>query len=177
MAELAHANEDAGEFLAHYGKLGMKWGKHRNAGYSDNQIERDRQIYGAGGAKRINEHLNNGHSISVARGAEKTRRDSVLGKNKYARQGGKVGGAVLGGAAALVATHYAKKALESPAGHAATTKLLGQLGGNLAYTIVANPIIRGVAVGAAGKVGSMAFGDAAVSINTRSHGYDPRRKP
>lgn len=87
--------------LEHYGVLGMKWGvrkerKGKNKDYTAQREKRDRQVYGARGSRRINKSMNKGDRISVARGAEKSRRDRVINNNKYARQGGKVAGAVAG---------------------------------------------------------------------------------
>ena len=65
--------------LEHVGVKGMKWGvRKKNPNYTNNQIKRDRQIYGKRGSNRINKALNKGDSISVARGDEKTRRDRLI---------------------------------------------------------------------------------------------------
>lgn len=173
--------EQKEEFLAHYGVKGMKWGKRkRNPNYSDQQVKRDKQVYGARGTKRINKNMNKGDQISTARAMEKTRRDRVMGRNKYARQAGKVAGAGIGVAAVNLGISAAAKAVNSQVGASVVNKLFGQATGNLINVSinVANqsPIVRAVASAGAAKVGTMLAGDAAVAVNMRAAGYDPSRK-
>ena len=165
------------EFLEHYGKKGMKWGKRnpQHESYSNDQTRRDRQIYGTSGAKRINKSLHEGNSISVARGDEKTRRDNVMGKNKYVRQGGKVAGAALSGAAGFIGVRALAKTASSQAGHKLITKLLGQNAG-LVTMALNNPAVIGAATIGAAKIGEMFSGDIAVAANMRVNGYNPNRK-
>jgi len=171
--------EDA--FIRHYGVRGMKWGKRnpRNENYSDQQIKRDTQVYGKSGAKRVNKQLNDGDSISVARGNEKTRRDRVMGKNKYVRQGGKVAGAVGGVVVANVGLTALAKSATSKIGQDIAGKILGPSGGSslrLVGELANNPAVRITASAGAAKVATMFAGDAAVSVNMRANGYDPNRK-
>lgn len=162
--------------LAHSGVKGMQWGQRRNPDYSKQQEKRDTQIYGRGGAKRINKNLNKGDQISTARGAEKTRRDRVISKNKYVRQGGKVAGAVAGVAIANIGLNLIGKAVSTDAGGAFANKLLGTYGASLVVEASHNPLIRIAVSAGAAKVGNMLSGDAAVAANMRAHGYDPNRK-
>lgn len=165
--------------LAHYGVKGMKWGKRRNPDYTDQQVKRDVQVYGKRGASRINKSLNDGNSISVARGDEKTRRDRVMGKNKYVRQGGKAAAAVGGVAAANVAISGLRKATYTAAGQRFLNSTLGSGAGMAAMRvadIASSPAARVVVSAGAAKVGSMLAGDAAVGLNMRLHGYDPNRR-
>ena len=162
--------------LLHYGVVGMRWGKRTNPGYQHNQIKRDTQVYGKRGATRINKALNAGDSISVARGSEKTRRDRVMGKNKYVRQVGKIGGAATGAVVGFLAARGLAKAANSQHGRAMVNKLLGNEYGTLANVVLNNPIFLAGAAAGAAKVGHMLSGDIAVGINMRAHGYDPNRK-
>jgi len=188
-----------GEELIHYGVLGMRWGVSRseaqlkrsrkNKDYSDQQRKRDRQIYGRGGERRVNKKMNKGDRVSVARGSEKTRRDRVMGKNKYARQAGKVTGAVTSIVAGNVALVGLSKLAQSKTGMQIVGKMLGvgKFGGigyakgvynsmQLAGAISSMPGVKlAVSIGAA-KVGAMMAGDAGVAINMRSKGYDQNRK-
>ena len=167
-------------FLAHYGVKGMRWGKRTNPNYSKDQIKRDTQIYGRRGASRINKNMNKGDSISTARGSEKTRRDRVMGRNKYARQGGKIAGAVAGVAAANIAISQLSRLSNTTAGRSVMNKLMGS---NLASMVAGglnaanqSPAIRLAASAGAAKVGSMLAGDIGVAVNMRANGYDPSRR-
>lgn len=164
-------------FLAHYGVMGMRWGKRKQAAnYENNQVKRDRQVYGDRGTRRINKELSNGTNISTARGYEKTRRDRVMSKNKYARQGGKVAGAVAGGAVGLVGASLARRAANSSTGRSILNSVLGREGGTIVSTLISNPIATGAITLGAAKVGEMMSGDIGVAVNMRSHGYDPNRR-
>ena len=168
----------ADDELEHAGVKGMKWGVRKNPNYTSQQRRRDGQIYGRGGVRRINNNMNKGDQVSTARGFEKGRRDRVMGRNKYARQGGKVAGAVVGVVGANVAINLATNAATSRIGQSVANKVLGQYG-DLAVAAVAmanNPIIRVAASAGAARVGSMLAGDAAVSANMRVNGYDPNRR-
>lgn len=173
------------EFLEHVGVKGMKWGvRKRNPDYSNNQQKRDRQIYGKGGSRRINKNMNKGDSISVARGDEKTRRDRVMGRNKYVRQGGKVAGAVAGVTVANLGLTYASRAINTDLGKSIIGKVMKattgsssvEAGVQIATLAMNNPFVRVVASSGAAKVGTMLAGDAAVSANMRLNGYDPSRR-
>jgi hypothetical protein len=69
--------------LYHWGVKGMKWGVRKdrkdtssvNKDYTDKQRKRDRAFYGAGGEKRINKKLNEGHGIQGARHYESERKE------------------------------------------------------------------------------------------------------
>lgn len=178
-------------YLKHYGILGMKWGvrrsqsqldkaagrRGRNPDYSDQQRKRDKQVYGRRGVNRVNRSLNKGNKISVARGDEKTRRDRVIGKNKYVRQVGKGAGTVGAGAVGFVLARTAAKAAITSKGSAFLTKVLG--GNQYAQPVanlLSNPYIQGTLALGAAKVGNMFAGDLAVSANMRVNGYDPSRR-
>lgn len=174
--------------LQHYGVPGMKWGvrrnNSRNPDYSNNQRRRDRQIYGRGGERRINRKLNRGDNISLARGDEKTRRDRVMGNNKYARQAGKV----VGGIGAIAIANVGLSVLRSTPVRLAGAKLISRLtGGSQAGLAtfraiddigkIANSAQGRIIISAgAAKVGTMLAGDAGVAINMRANGYDPSRR-
>lgn len=165
------------EFLEHSGVKGMKWGKRKpqHENYSNDQAKRDRQVYGTRGAKRVNDSLHSGNSISVARGDEKTRRDKVMGRNKYVRQGGKIAGAGIAGAAGFLGVRALAKTASSAAGQRVVAKLFGP-NAALATQALNNPILIGAATVGAAKIGEMFSGDIAVAANMRSNGYDPNRK-
>lgn len=179
-------------YLTHHGIKGMKWGirkSRQNPDYKTNQRKRDQQVYGKRGMRRINKAMNKGDSVSVARGAEKTRRDNVIAKNKYARQGGNIAGA----AAGFVATNVGLSAIAKAAFSQKTTRVLGTLFKNAPFSVqkkvwaasvvakqvtstLNDPIIKTVISASMAKVGSMAAGDLAVSARMRARGYDPNRK-
>jgi hypothetical protein len=178
--------EEFTESLAHFGVPGMKWGKSKSRsraeGYTDQQVKRDKQVYGARGSRRINKNLKKGDQISVARGAEKTRRDRVISKNKYVRQGGKVAGSIGGIAVANIAISGINKLANSSTGGKIASRFLGaspeaiRLGQTTIRTLSSNPVVRIAASTAAAKAGNMLAGDLAVSANMRANGYDPTRK-
>lgn len=167
--------EEIQEFFEHAGVKGMKWGKRQNSNYSNQQAKRDAQIYGNRGAKRINNAMNKGDQISTARGAEKTRRDNVMAKNKYVRQGGKLAGGATGAALGFASTLAISKITNSVAGRTVANRLLGQYS-NLAIGFINSPVATAAITAGAAKVGYMMAGDAAVSVNMRARGYNPNRK-
>lgn len=176
-------NDDS---LAHFGVKGQKWGVTRaklgskNSGYSDQQRKRDKQVYGRTGVRRINRAMNKGDQISTARGDEKTRRDRVMGKNKYVRQGGKVAGALTGVVVGNVGLTGLSRLASSRVGQQTVNRVFGNSAGRAAAmtisAISSNPVARVAVSAGAAKVGSMLAGDAAVGINMRVNGYDPSRK-
>ena len=179
------AKNEVEDFLAHYGVLGMKWGKSKNPDYTPQQVKRDRQLYGTRGVNRINKNLNAGDQISVARGVEVTRKNAVVKKNKYIRPGGKVLGALGGVVAANVAISSLKKAVNSRAVGVFITKVFGSnpnthtnvaLGLYKASNFLNTPKVRLTISSGAAYVGNLIGGDIAVNANMRSHGYDPNRK-
>lgn len=151
----------------------------KNPNYNEQQRKRDRQVYGKGGERRVNKRLNDGDKISNARGEEVTRRNKVMNRNKYARKGGKVVGAV-GGAAA---GYFGTRAFVNLMGRSAVTRrvvstMLGNnpaLGQAFAMAITSTTGQATIAAGA-GWLGQYLGGDAAVNINMRTAGYDPNRK-
>ena len=167
-------------YLQHYGVKGMKWGvrknRAKNLDYSDQQRKRDKQTYGSRGVKRINKAMNKGDRISVARGSEKTRRDKVMGRNKYVRQGGKLAGGAAGAVIGGVVYSKTNKALNNPKVINFMNNSLGTVNTAVLRMLVENPIARGAVMAGGAKVGYMMTGDAAVSANMRLYGYDPNRK-
>ena len=190
------------DYLAHYGMLGMKWGvrndvsskKSSNKDYSANQRKRDQQVYGSRGEKRINKAMNQGDSISVARGREKHKRDKVLGRNKYTRIAGKTAGGVAG----IVAGQYGGKAVRKVVGAGQTALMSSLMNSNQrlgspkvkatfaaakaltsiynASTFVdSNPQIKSLVTVSLAGAGTMAAGDLAVKSRLRAHGYDPHK--
>lgn len=165
------------EFLEHFGVKGMKWGKRspQHPDYTNDQAKRDRQVYGTRGAKRVNKSLHAGNKISVARGDEKTRRDAVMGKNKYVRQGGKIAGAAVGAVGGFLGGRALAKSAASQAGQKAINKLFGS-NGPLVSSLLGSPAVSFAAAAGAAKIATMFAGDLAVSANMRANGYDPNRK-
>lgn len=162
--------------LEHYGVQGMRWGKRgQAANYSTQQAKRDVQVYGKRGAKRVNKSLHDGNQISTARGDEKTRRDNVMGKNKYVRQVGKLGGGALGAGIGFAAIRGLGSLAVSNAGQIAARKILGQHA-DAAISALNSPLAMGAVTLGAAKVGHMMSGDIAVGVNMRAHGYNPNRK-
>ena len=169
------------EELEHHGVKGMKWGVRkdrgkRNPNYSDQQQKRDTQIYGRRGSKRINRSMNKGDQVSTARSREKTRRDRVMSKNKYYRQGGKIAGSGAAAIATNIGISKARKAMVTRTGSRFMSSILGREGAAMAYVALGNPAVRATAAIGAAKIASMASGDIAVSARMRAHGYDPNRK-
>lgn len=179
------------ESIAQAGVKGMKWGvrRDRNPNYSNNQVKRDRQIYGRRGSARINKALNKGDSISVARGAEKTRRDRVMKRNPYARQAGRIAGAVGGVALSQVTISTARRVANSRK----VTSFLGKtfakaspgvqsgiqstlIGARQITEFLDTPTVRTLVSAGAARIGYQMSGDIGVSVNMRTAGYDPNRK-
>ena len=80
--------------LYHYGVNGMRWGVRRdrnrvNKSYSAKQRKQDRAFYGAGGEKRINRKLNDGHGLRGARHYEAERRERNDKIRKKVQKGAK----------------------------------------------------------------------------------------
>lgn len=167
--------EEIEEFFKHAGVKGMKWGKRQNPNYSNQQAKRDAQVYGNRGSKRINNAMNKGDQISTARGAEKTRRDNVMSKNKYVRQVGKLAGGVVGAGIGIATTVGLNKLASSSAGMAAAGKVFGK-SDVFVRALNDSPIVLAAITAGAAKVGYMMAGDAAVSVNMRARGYNPNRK-
>lgn len=168
--------------LAHYGVKGMKWGQRRaelsrkNENYDDNQRNRDKQVYGARGSRRINRNMNKGDSISTARSREKTRRDSVMGKNKYVRQVGKLAGGAAGAVIGNVALTAVGQAASSRVGRDIVTRIAGPSASVGLQVLAGSSMVRGAVTLGAANVGYMMTGDAAVAANMRLNGYNPDRK-
>mgnify|MGYP003396823346 CR=1 FL=1 len=159
------------------GVKGMKWGvRNANPGYSEQQQKRDVQVYGKRGAKRVNKAMNKGDQISTARGVEKTRRDQVLGTNKYVRQGGKIAGTVAGVAVGRMALVGIRKSAYTDAGVKLVANLLGSKGQFVLTEAANNPVINIAVMAGAAKVGNMLAGDIAVKTRMRAKGYNPNRR-
>lgn len=177
-------DNDLEEFLIHYGVKGMKWGVRkdrknqnaRNSNYTEQQRKRDKQIYGRRGSKRINRSMNRGNTISVARGDEKTRRDRVMSKNKYWRQGGKTVGAVAGGAVGLIASRAVQNAVRTRRGQTVILRALGPYLGSFTIGALISPAANVAMTAGAAKVAHMMSGDITVSARMRAHGYNPNRR-
>ena len=164
------------DYLAHHGILGMKWGVRKQASnYDQSQRNRDKEVYGKGGVKRINKSMVKGNSISTARSQEKTHRDSIIKKNKYYRQGGKVVGAAGSAAVTFFGLGAAAKAISYGPGKAFVSKIIGTQNTEFASQILDNPTVKIIASGAAAKTVSMASGDAAVMLNMKAHGLNSKR--
>ena len=161
--------------LMHYGVKGMKWGLAKqkiNADYTPERRDRDRALYGRGGVRRINRHLNKGGSLMGSRSREVARRNKVVSRNFYLRKGGNITGAIAG----PIAVHRLSKYVGTAKGQNAIAKLIGAKG-----AMQANNILNRSDAGAYAKfllgsaVGSKLVGDAAVAANMTIGGYDPRR--
>ena len=170
--------------LEHHGILGMRWGHRKDEtskltdNYSTEQFNRDKIIYGNGGAKRINKSISNGYNVSTARSKEKTHRDHVISKNKYFRQGGKVAvgvGTAVGSYAALSAVG---KFADSRSGRLLIYRILGLNKENdmhkvvvslnkmdNAIQIINDPAIKGIIATGAATTASLLGGDIAVSAH------------
>ena len=167
--------------LTHHGVKGMKWGIRkdrgkRNPNYSDQQSKRDSQIYGRRGSKRINRSMNEGDSVSTARSREKTRRDRVMSKNKYYRQGGQLVGSAAAALASDIGISTARKAMLTRSGSRLVASMMGQKGAALFYMALGDPTVRLTASIGAAKIASMSSGDLAVRARMRAYGYNPNRK-
>lgn len=98
-----------GTFLYHYGIQGQRWGQRRfqnedgtytdegkrrrrnnsyNLNYSEEQRARDKRVYGRGGVRRINRHMNEGDGVATARSREASRINST---RRAAKVGGNIG--------------------------------------------------------------------------------------
>ena len=170
--------------LEHHGILGMRWGHRKDEtskltdNYSTEQFNRDKIIYGNGGAKRINKSISNRYNVSTARSKEKTHRDNVISKNKYFRQGGKVAvgvGTAVGSYAALSAVG---KFADSRSGRLLIYRILGLNKENdmhkvvvslnkmdNAIQIINDPAIKGIIATGAATTASLLGGDIAVSAH------------
>lgn len=168
---------DEADFLMHFGKKGMKWGHRTNRapGYTDDQVKRDKQVYGNRGANRINKNMLKGDNISTARGSEKTRRDRVMNKNKYVRQFGKLAGGAVGAVVGFIGSKQLSNLANTAKGSKIVNKMLGQYSEVAKYAL-SNPAVQFAIASGAAQVGYMLSGDAAVSANMRLHGYDPNRR-
>ena len=143
----------------HYGVKGMRWGFSKqkiNADYTPKQRDRDKALYGRGGVRRINKRLNDGGSLTGSRSREVARRNEVVSRNFYLRNGGNIVG--------------------TAKGQNAMAKVIGSNG-----AMQVNNILNRSDVGVYAKyilgsaIGSKLVGDAAVSANMTIGGYDPRR--
>ena len=161
--------------LMHYGVKGMRWGFSKqkiNADYTPKQRDRDKALYGRGGVRRINRHLNKGGSLMGSRSREVARRNKVVSRNFYLRKGGNIAGAIAG----PIAVHRLSKYVSTAKGQNAMAKVIGSKG-----AMQVNNVLNRSDAGAYAKfllgsaVGSKLVGDAAVSANMIIGGYDPRR--
>lgn len=175
--------------LTHYGIKGMKWGHRKssyNTDYSSDQRKRDRQIYGKRGERRINLALNNGDSISVARGDEKRKRDSILYTNKQARLGGKGIGTVAGkyalkGAALALTSNTAYSVILNATGKKDIMRGLNFAKQSATLGVKLNdmykdPMISNMMAAGGASAGNLLGGDIAVKTRNKIHGYDPNAR-
>ena len=171
--------------LEHHGILGMRWGHRKDEtskladNYSAEQYNRDKIIYGNGGAKRINKSISKGSNVSTARSKEKTHRDHVISKNKYFRQGGKVTVGIAGAVGTYAGLSIGSNLINSSKGQAVIYKLLGRNAAQVtrtATTLLNDPMVKGIVSAGAATTASLLGGDIAVSAHMRVHGLDPNRK-
>ena len=150
-----------GTSLYHYGIQGQKWGQRRfqnedgsyteegkrrygrntqNPNYTFEQRERDRRVYGRGGVRRINRHMNEGAQISTARSAEASRIRSARANAIFTGHAGAVVGTAAGAIAGAKYTEEIMKRFNLPiddpvisyairGGMVAIGASLGRLGG------------------------------------------------
>ena len=156
--------------------------------YSAEQYNRDKIIYGNGGAKRINKSISKGYNVSTARSKEKTHRDHVISKNKYFRQGGKVAVGVGTAVGAYTALSAVGKFAESSTGLRMIYHILGiNFKGSVkddiikmdkvdaALKMINDPEIKGIIATGAATTASLLGGDIAVSAHMHANGLDPNR--
>ena len=196
-------NHISNEVLAHYGVLGMKWGvrkdgkpqgyqgrNKKNPNYSSDQRERDSQLYGKGGPKRINRKMNKGSSVSTARGVEIDRRNKVMNNRKKVNAAGRIAGGLAGLSVVPLISMYhrsgkllehSSKLVATMLKHAPTNVKIA--GASAVYmsdltlkAIDSNPKLKAMlAVGIASSA-QMTMGKAAVKGYVKVKGYDPKRK-
>lgn len=98
--------------LKHFGIKGQKWGVRRfenedgtltaagkkryNENYSTQQRLRDRAVYGKGGERRINKHMNEGYGVQGARSLEAARINNARNRAAMAGTVGAVAGVGIG---------------------------------------------------------------------------------
>lgn len=146
--------------LYHHGIKGQRWGVRRyqntdgsrtaagkkryNENYSSEQQTRDRRVYGQGGVRRINRHMNAGESISSARSIEAERINNRRRSGRILGETGSVAGTIGGAIGGYFASKKVMSMLNLPfddpatnmviqgaisAGSAALGKQLGRYGG------------------------------------------------
>lgn len=169
---------NSGAELYHYGVKGQKWGDRRyqnedgsytdegrrhygigerrraNPNYSAEQRARDKRVYGRGGVRRINRHMNEGDGVAAARSREAERINST---RRVAKAGGNIG-AIAGGIGGYLA---AKKY---------TDQIVNKLGLPVNDPTI-NMLISGGIAAAGGAIGRIG-GRSAVMMGA---GYDPRK--
>lgn len=165
--------------LEHYGVKGMRWGHRKNnynKNYTYSQRRQDQSTYGRRGEKRINKEMNRGAKIKAARSYEKTRRDKVLGTNKYYRQVGKMLG---GGAAGLGGFLLSRQVAKMGSTYEGRRKLIKYLGADIGMPVAAfsqHPAVQIAVASGAAKIGTLLSGDAAVGLRMKAHGYKAYRR-
>lgn len=178
---VVRSNPSSGE-LKHYGITGQKWGvrryenedgtltpagkerynKGQNDNYREDQRKRDRVVYGKGGERRINQHMNDGFNISGARSLEAQR----INKARTRARGAATAGAVTGAIAGFFAPEIIKAGAKFMGAKGIAPEIMGAV-----VSGMGNPKIRiATSIGAAfvaprlgSKIGS--------SVTMRLHGY------
>ena len=95
--------------LEHHGVKGMKWGVRKepeNPRYSSIQRTYDKAVYGRGGVRRINRHMNRGGSIASARSKEASRINTTRGIASVAGSVGRIAGGIGGAVGGYVLSKY-----------------------------------------------------------------------
>ena len=149
-------------YLEHFGVPGMHWGRRKtySSKYSEEQMRRDKSVYGSGGVNRINKQLLSGNSISGARSKEASR---INRSRIAARTASSVGSTVGTIAGALAGWKYSR---------AITNQLARKYGGMDTATQM---IVSGAITAGASKVGQQLGSYGGKSLAMLTGGYSPSK--